>query len=119
MVSGKDILSPGETSLRARKTIQVDMNWKNIIFFFDELNQKQTGLIIQQHYIISILSPRHTGPHFIDDNFKLISIYESVLFDSNSIEIYVPDCPITNMPALVLINWYQTSDKPLYESVMG
>ena len=65
------------------------------------------------------LRPRQNGPHFIDDIFKCIFLYENVWITIWISLKFVPKGPINNIPALVqIMAWRRPGDKPLSEPMM-
>ena len=65
------------------------------------------------------LRPRQNGWHFADNIFKCISLNENVWIPVKISLRFVPEGPINNIPALVLIMaWRRLGDKPLSEKKM-
>ena len=63
---------------------------------------------------------KQNGRHFTDDIFKCILLNENVLISMKISLKFVPQGPINNTPALILIMaWRRTDDKPLSEPMMA
>ena len=63
--------------------------------------------------------PRQNGSHLSDDIFKCIFLNENVWISLKISLKFVPNVPINNIPALVLIMaWRRLGDKPLSEPMM-
>ena len=76
----------------------------------------------KHHYMHETLNPSPPGQnsgHFPDDIFNCIFLNENVLI---SIEIslkFIPNSPISNIPALVqIMAWRWPGDKPLSEPML-
>ena len=62
------------------------------------------------------MRPRQNGRHFPDDSFKCILLNENVLISLKISLKFLPDVPVNNITALVLIMvWRRTGDEPLSE----
>ena len=68
---------------------------------------------------ISSSHPGQNGCHFTDDIFKCIFLNENILILIEISLRFIPNGPISNIPALVqIMAWRQPSDKPLSESML-
>ena len=68
---------------------------------------------------INTLRPRQNGRHFPDDNFRCIFVNENFYILIKLSLKFVPNGPINNIPALVLIMaWRRKGDKPLSEPML-
>ena len=68
---------------------------------------------------LNTLMPRQNGRHFPDDIFKWIFWNESICISIKIPLKFVPNGPISNIPALVeIMDWRQSGDKPLSEPMM-
>ena len=83
--------------------------WKNSV----------SGLIAPHRYGFNTLRPRLNGRHFADDIFKCIFLNENAWFAIKISLKFVPQGPITNIPALnQIMAWRRPGDKPLSEPMM-
>ena len=68
---------------------------------------------------VNTLMPRQNGRHFADDIFKCIFFKENVWIPIKISLKFIPNGPINNIPALVLImTWRRSCDKPISEPMM-
>ena len=68
---------------------------------------------------INTLRPRQNGRRFADDIFKRIFLNGNIIISIKISLKFVPEGPIDNNPALVLIMaWRRSGDKPLSEPMM-
>ena len=95
--------------------IPIYMNMQAQKLAFDS----QTPYHVKVQTIINTLRPRQNGRHFTDDIFKCIFLNENVWIPIKISLKFVPQGPINNIPALVLIMaWRRPGDKPLSGPMM-
>ena len=63
------------------------------------------------------LRPRQNGRHFTDDVFKCVFVNENARILLKISVKFVSKVPFNNIPALILMAWYRSGDKPLSEPV--
>ena len=69
--------------------------------------------------VINTLRPRQDGRHLPDDTYKWIFLHENVWISIKISLKFVPNGPISNIPALVqIMAWRRPGDKPLSEPMM-
>ena len=66
------------------------------------------------------LKPRQNGRHFADDIFKCIFLNENIRIPIKISPKFVLNGPINNILVSVqILDWHQTGDKPLSETMMS
>ena len=69
--------------------------------------------------MINSSTPGQSGRHFTDDTFKSIFVKENLCILIRISLKFVPEGPINNIPALVLMMaWRRIGDKPLSEPML-
>ena len=78
-----------------------------------------TTVLSNVWYLLNTLKPRQNGRHFPDNIFKCILLNENVWISLKISLKFVPQGPITNIPALVpMMAWRRPGDKPLSGPMM-